>query len=967
VSRVPVLSAAKSRRLVALLAAAVCVLALAPTAASAVSFQTPFSTYATGVNPVGSAVADFNGDGKPDVAISNNSGSSVTIFLGTGSGTFGAGKAVATSSTPRWLAAGDLNNDGKIDLAVPCAGSGATTANNVNILLGNGDGTFKTAIKVSIGLSARTAAIGDLNKDGIPDIVVGNQGSTFSVLIGKGNAEYQPVVQVNPVEPPAAVNPRMLALADFNGDGNLDVATANFATNNISVLFGKGNGSFEAPQTYTDGPAEEGLSPNYLVTPDLNGDGKPDVVVTNQNSANMGVYINNGNGTFPTATLVKTGITPSSIGVGDFNSDSKSDLAVANTQPESASESLSVYTGDGSGGFSSKTDFNAGSLTGGVSVAQLNGGSAPDIALVNSLSNTMTVMLGIAEPTLSTTASSATLGSSISDQAVLAGGSNPTGSITFTAYGPGDETCSGAPAYSSGPVSVSGNGTYNSGSFTPGSAGEYRWVASYSGDGENKAVSGACNDAGETSTVTAVVAKHTLKVTKSGTGSARITSSPAGIDCKTVCEASLPEGLVTLTAEPFEGASVSWTGCDEATGNTCKVNLTTNRTVSAFINAVTCTGSNIVAAGTGTQAVAQTSVWPLGFKAFCPSSPTVTYESTSGSDALAEWNATGTKGSINTGLAFVTTDGGPNATEIANIKSQAGSAQMAVVPVAQTAIAVLANPPAGCTVEAITNSNLAGVMEGRITSWSKVETAEGSCNAPITRVVRKDAGDTTTPFKGYLQRLYPNGLSCTTGGTEGKASWQELASTAWPESCKEKTLSPVVRPASDGGAALVAQVNATAGSIGYASLPEAMAGKAGSTAILSLQNNGQKKAAEANFADPASGSAANCASMTYTVPSPLNTARDIDWSGVVGARPAIGSKNYPLCTLTYAVAFHGYAAAGFSEGQFRTVRDYLFGYVVQPQGQSAIEGNYYLSLPTSPATANDVLGAARRAAAAITY
>jgi hypothetical protein len=952
VSRVPVFkSAVGARRLVAILAAAVCALALAPAAASAVSFQTP-STYAAGLNPVGSTVADFNGDGINDIAVSNNSGASVSVYLGTGSGTFGSAVEYATGTTPRWLASGDLNGDGKIDLAVPNQGS-----NNISILLGNGDGTFQSAVNYATGLSSRSVAIGDVNKDGKPDLAIGNQAGGVQVMIGKGNGEFEA-----PTAFAAGTNPRVAALADFNGDGNLDIAAANFTSANISILLGNGSGGFGAATNY---PAAAGT--NYLITPDLNGDGKPDVVVSNQNAANISVIINNGDGTFGSTTNVTTASTPSSLGAGDFNSDGKLDVAVANTLG-AEKETLSVFLGNGSGGFSSKADFSAGGVTGGISVAQLNSGSAPDIALVNSAANTMTVLLGIAEPALSTTAANASLGNSISDQATLSGGSNPTGSITFTAYGPGDETCSGTPAYSSGPVSVSGNGEYSSGSFTPGSSGEYRWVASYSGDGENVAVSGACNDANETSTVSAVVTNHTLKVTKTGTGSARITSSPAGIDCKSVCEASLAEGLVTLTAEPFEGASVSWTGCDEAIGNTCEVNLTTDRTVSVFINAVTCTGSNVTAAGTGTQGSVQTSVWPLGFEAFCPSTPTVSYESTSGSDALAEWNATGGKGSINTGLAFVGTDGAPNATEIANIKSKAGGAELAVVPVAQTAIAVLVNPPAGCTVETLTNSNLAGVMEGRITSWSKVETAEGSCSSPITRVVRKDAGDTTTPFKGYLQRLYTKGLWCTTGGTEGKASWQELASTAWPESCEAKALSPVVRPSGDGGAALVSKVNATEGSIGYASLPDAEAGKSGSTTIVDLQNNGQKHAFEATFAEPVSaGNAANCSAMTYQVPAPLNSRRDIDWSGVVGAKPAIGGEDYPLCTPTYDIAFHGYAAAGFSEGQFKTVRDYLYGYVVQSQGQEAIVGNYYQRLPGSPTTAYDVLGAARGAAGAITY
>ena len=349
-----------------------------------------------------------------------------------------------------------------------------------------------------------------------------------------------------------------------------------------------------------------------------------------------------------------------------------------------------------------------------------------------------------------------------------------------------------------------------------------------------------------------------LKVTKTGIGSGPVTSTPAGIDCHSVCEHSFSQGTV-VTLKGVSGPNtkpVVWSGCGQIVGaNECRVTLNANTEIIAFFNGVLCTGANITGAGSTLQNIAQTQVWKPGFEGtICNSEahPTIAYQAIGSGAGMTEWNYNGAKGSINTGLSFIGTDDAPSAAQIANIKSKAGSAELAVIPVAQTAISFVANPPAGCTVEAITNGDLTAVMEGRLSNWSKLETAEGTCNSPITRVVRKDASGTTYQLKNYLFALYKKGLFCTTGATEGKQSWAELgSSTSWPQSCGEKTLSSVVE--AQGATEEVSKVNATAGSIGYAALPDAKAGVAGTTAILELQDNGQKKGGEAQFADPGPG------------------------------------------------------------------------------------------------------------------
>jgi ABC-type phosphate transport system substrate-binding protein len=400
--------------------------------------------------------------------------------------------------------------------------------------------------------------------------------------------------------------------------------------------------------------------------------------------------------------------------------------------------------------------------------------------------------------------------------------------------------------------------------------------------------------------------------------------------------------------------------------------------------AAECTGGNIIGQGSSLQKNAQQSIWAPAFAAeVCNKGthPTVSYESTGSGAGLKEWNADGVRGSINHERQFIGTDDAPTAAQIANITGVAAGAKLLVVPVAQTAISIVANPPAGCTVGVITNQDLSLVFRGNDTTWSKLVTAEGSCNSPITRVVRKDGSGTSYQFKNYLFQIYPGGLPCTTGSVEGKATWKELEpitnsetgapNTTWPESCPGKVLSPVVRPAGTGGGELVKKVNATEGSIGYAALPDAKSNAA--KVILQVQNNGQKPVGEATFADPASGTLANCSAASYAVPANAqnktgSTGFDVDWSQVFGGFPGIGGTAYPLCTLTYDLAFHGYQAAGFIHKNEVTVRDYLAEYLVAG-GQSSLvtAGGFYSPLPTSTKKPNDVLGSAQWVAKKINW
>jgi hypothetical protein len=291
------------------------------------SFQ-PAVNYPAGTNPVSVAVGDFNGDGKLDLAVANNSTNSVSILLGKGDGTFQAPVTYAAGSAPRSVAVADFNGDGKLDLAVANTGSG-----NVSILLGNGDGTFQTAVDYAVGSNPTSVAVGDFNRDGKLDLAVANADNiaigNVSILLGNGDGTFQAAVNY-PTDP----NSASVAVGDFNGDGKLDLAVANggagnFSVGNVSILLGNGDGTFQAAVNY---PTK--WKSSFVALGDFNGDGKLDLAVSSISSdpsispSAVSVLIGNGDGTFQPAMHHAAGTSPSSIAVGDFNNDGRLDLAV---------------------------------------------------------------------------------------------------------------------------------------------------------------------------------------------------------------------------------------------------------------------------------------------------------------------------------------------------------------------------------------------------------------------------------------------------------------------------------------------------------------------------------------------------------------------------------------------------------------------------------------------------------------
>jgi hypothetical protein len=283
------------------------------------------------------AVGDFNGDGIPDLAVAPvlDEGNS-EVLLGNGDGTFtiaggsfGIGSDTITSNA---IAVGDFNGDGKLDLVETCASGDDQPCNLLLIQSGNGDGTFTLSCETPLSFAgSQSMAVGDFNGDGQPDVAVTNSGTNgVNVFLNKGGCPSA----VSAI-PATGDGPTSIAAADFNGDGKLDLAVANSGSNNVTILLGNGDGTFTAAASPTTG-----MAPNSIAVGDFNGDGIPDLAVANASSSSLTILLGNGDGTFTAATSPAADTGSTSLVLADFNGDGKKDLVVANSADSSATALL---------------------------------------------------------------------------------------------------------------------------------------------------------------------------------------------------------------------------------------------------------------------------------------------------------------------------------------------------------------------------------------------------------------------------------------------------------------------------------------------------------------------------------------------------------------------------------------------------------------------------------------------------
>jgi hypothetical protein len=342
-------------------------------------------TYPTGPHPTSAVVANFNSSRYADVAVTTSQG--LEIWLNRQGRELVKGPSYPTGPNPYLVKAADFNGDGRTDLAV-------ATQDGVTIFLGKGNGAFRRA--ATYGAGSSSLALGDFNNDGKPDFVVSMAGGV-AVFLGNGDGTFQV-----PLSSGAGAGSGPIAVGDFNHDGRLDLAILDKTNNAVDLLYAIGAGIF--------GPAIAYPYPSYgefvvqsLAVADLNGDGNLDVATGAQNifadsgalpPGTLSLFFGYSDGTL--ASPVNFGVTglPSDIVAADFNRDGRTDLAEANASTVLGMPGVDVFLASGSNSFELNS-YSIGAYPTSVAAGDLNGDGAPDLVLVNGDNNSFTVFTNL--------------------------------------------------------------------------------------------------------------------------------------------------------------------------------------------------------------------------------------------------------------------------------------------------------------------------------------------------------------------------------------------------------------------------------------------------------------------------------------------------------------------------------------------------------------------------------------------
>jgi hypothetical protein len=420
-------------------------------------------------------IADFNGDGIPDLAVPLYGSNDIAILLGKGNGTFAEPVMAAVPGSNvdiDQIVAADFNGDGILDLAV-IDGNNST----VDILLGNGDGTF-TAETTNPPISGIpfNFATGDFNGDGKTDLAVTENGGTIAILLGNGDGTFAASGSVNSA---SGGSPSPIAVADFNGDGKLDIAVpaGSYTSESVVVLTGNGDGTFNSPFS---GPGSTSTSVTWIQVADFNQDGTPDVVLADSGGSAT-VFLNNGGGALSESFPVVSGLNVPyyfEVGVGDLNGDGYPDIVAGGyyenaqglylTEPTETASASAIIQVNGVGRHLAEASFSAeGSYESSVS------SSIPLWGLAPTTSTTLSVTSG------GSTVTSVTPGTAVLLTAQVTAGSTPVtaGQVNFCDASAAH--CTDIHILGSSALSSSGTATFK---FVPG-AGAHSYQAQFVEDG----------------------------------------------------------------------------------------------------------------------------------------------------------------------------------------------------------------------------------------------------------------------------------------------------------------------------------------------------------------------------------------------------------------------------------------------------------------------------------------------------
>jgi hypothetical protein len=570
---------------------------------------------AAGGHPSSVAAADFNGDGKPDLVVANrNDGTASVLFDGTAPGapapSFTTQQTFAVGNAPSAVATADFNLDGERDAIVADEGADAASVLFNTTAPGAATPSFAAQQEFETGESPSAAATADFNGDGKPDLVVANRADDdVSVLLdttvpGASTPSFAAQQTFATGNAPSAV-----AVTDVNNDGEPDVVIANHDEDNASILLnttepGASTPSFAAQQTFG---ADE--HPSSVKATDLNGDGKPDLVIANEGSDSASVLLNT---TAPGASTpsfalphsFEAGDAPSSITTADLNGDGVPDLLVSNEGGDTTSVLLNTTEpGAGTPSFSGQQTFATGNGPTAITTADLNGDGGPDVLAADGGTGAISALL---DNQYAASVSPASVTGTIHyaipqltlDPGSLAFGNQVVGSVvtkvvTVSNTGGADLAIEGigiSAADGGGfgqtnacpPTLAAGSSCSIDVSFTPSAVGAAAATLMVTNNAPAGPDTVALSGAGVTPPT------HTLTVKLAGGGGGRVDGGAGAISCPSACSHAFAAGAeVTLTAIPASGSTFAgWSGGGCAGASTCRVTVGSDRTVSAtFVKA----------------------------------------------------------------------------------------------------------------------------------------------------------------------------------------------------------------------------------------------------------------------------------------------------------------------------------------------------------------------------------------------